>query len=387
MRPILFIALRMLTGDRPKFLGLVLGLAFASFLMAQQIGIFMGFVEACGVWVRQVGRQVDVWVVDPETEMVDDLKQMRNSELERVRSVPGVAFAVPMYKNYAQARLPDGSVYLVRIIGIDDATLIGGPPNMAEGRMEDLRNDQAVIIDADLPAGELLMKKADPPRQVKVGDRLDIFDHSVRIVGTYRKEREFFWGTPVYTTFRRAQAVLPPLRKNTTFILVKAQPGTDPAALCASIRAQTGLGAHTTDQMAWMTTRFVLFKTGILISFGSTALLGCLIGVLISAQLFWSFVHDNLRFFGMLKAVGATQRAMALMVLAQGLLVAVCGMGLGIGLAALLGMAMKGAGLALVLNGPVLAAVAAGVLACTSGAGLLSFWRIARVEPGIVFRS
>ncbi len=385
MAPILFIAHHMLTGDRPKFIGLVFGLAFATFLMAQQLGIFTGFVHMTGVWVREVGAHADVWVVDPETEMVDDLKQMRNGELERVRSIAGVQWAVPMYKNYAQARLPDGSMYLIRLIGIDDATLIGGPVKMQEGQLEDLRQDQAVFIDSNLPEGELLMKKDASPRQLRLGDRLDINDHACRVMGTYAKGKEFFWGTVVYTTFRRAQAIMPPMRKQTTFVLVKAAPGVAPEDLAKRIRDGTGLGALTSAQMESQTVRFVLTKTGILITFGTTAALGCIIGLVICALLFWTFVHDNIKQFGMLKAIGANERMMAVMVFAQAATVAFFGMGIGLGLAVLMAMGAAGK-LAFHLAPLTLAGIGLGVAVCVIGSGLLSFWRIRKIEPGIVFR-
>lgn len=389
MSSILFIALRMLTGDRPKFIGLVFGLSFATFLMAQQLGIFTGFMRMCGVWVREVSAQgVDVWVVDPETEMVDDLKQMRNGELDRVRSIAGVAWAVPMYKNYAQARLPDGSMYLIRLIGVDDATLIGGPPRMKEGQLGDLRQDQAVFINAQSdPRTSLLMKKLAHPRELAVGDRLDINDHACRVVGSYAKEAEFFWGSAVYTTYRRALSIMPPTRKMTTFILVHAAAGADPEALAGRIRGETGLGAFTSAQMEAKTVEFVLLKTGILISFGTTAVMGCLIGLLICALLFWSFVHDNIRQFGMLKAIGATERMMAAMVFIQAGAVAFLGMGVGLGLAAILGTFAAASGkLAFHFAWLTLAGILFGVVVCVGSAGFLSFWRIRNIEPGIVFR-
>jgi putative ABC transport system permease protein len=293
-----------------------------------------------------------------------------------------------MYKNYAQARLPDGSMYLIRLIGLDDATLYGGPSGMIDGDKDALRQDQAVFVDGHLPEGELLMKKAKPPmqvRQIGMGDRLDINDHACRVMGRYEKTREFFWGTVVYTTFSRARAMMPQTRKNTTFILIKAAPGTDPEVLAARIHAATGLGAMTTAQMEWQTITFVLTKTGILVTFGTTAALGCVIGMLICAQLFWSFVHDNVRYFGMLKAIGATEPMMALMVAAQAGTVAFIGLGLGLGLACLMAMATAGK-LAFHLGGLTVLAILAGVFFCTAVAGLVSFLRIRKIEPGIVFR-
>jgi len=41
----LFVALRMLFGDRTKYITLVMGLAFATLLINQQAAIFMGLLK------------------------------------------------------------------------------------------------------------------------------------------------------------------------------------------------------------------------------------------------------------------------------------------------------------------------------------------------------
>ena len=40
-----WIALKMLTGDRAKYLGIIFGVTFASLLMAQQASIFCGLMR------------------------------------------------------------------------------------------------------------------------------------------------------------------------------------------------------------------------------------------------------------------------------------------------------------------------------------------------------
>jgi putative ABC transport system permease protein len=118
------VALKMLIGDRLKYIGLVAGVAFAALLITQQASIFMGFSDQIGVWIR--GTAVgDLWVFDNQVQFDNDFKPMREGELYRIRGIEGVAWAVPMYKNYLQARLPDGTRVLCRVIGLDDATLAG----------------------------------------------------------------------------------------------------------------------------------------------------------------------------------------------------------------------------------------------------------------------
>ena len=68
-------------------------------------------------------------------------------KLFRVRSVEGVAWAVPLYRGLIRARIKDGTMQLCTVIGIDDATLIGGPPRILEGDLHDLKGPDAIIVD------------------------------------------------------------------------------------------------------------------------------------------------------------------------------------------------------------------------------------------------
>ena len=78
---------------------------------------------------------------------IDDIKPLQETELYRVRGVPGVQWAVPLYKGMLKARLDDGSFQSCNVVGLDDASLIGGPAEMVEGKLSDLRASDAVIID------------------------------------------------------------------------------------------------------------------------------------------------------------------------------------------------------------------------------------------------
>src|SRR5688572_28071290 len=141
-----WIALRMLTGDRTKYLGLVFGVTFATLLMTQQVSIFMGILTRTGNQILQV-RDADIWVMDTRVRYLDEAPGLKDSDLLRVRGVPGVAWAVRSYKGIVRARLEDGSTRNVRLTGLDDETLVGGPQEVIAGSLEDLNRPDAVIID------------------------------------------------------------------------------------------------------------------------------------------------------------------------------------------------------------------------------------------------
>jgi len=153
------IALKMLIGDKGKYLGIIMGLTFASLLITQQSSIFTGLMTRTYGSITDLS-QPDIWVMDPKVQFIDDIKPLQDTELFRIRSVPGVEWAVPLYKGLLKARLEDGNYQICNVFGLDDATLIGGPPVMIEGSLSDLRQQDAVIVD-DVGARTRLAK---PPK-------------------------------------------------------------------------------------------------------------------------------------------------------------------------------------------------------------------------------
>src|SRR5438477_331375 len=141
-----FVALKMLTGDRAKYIGIIIGLTFASLLITQQAGIFVGLMSRTYGAITDMGLP-DVWVMDPKVQFFDDTKPMSDTALYRVRGVAGVEWAVPLYKGMIKARLDDGNFQNCIVMGLDDSTLVGGPPEMLEGKLADLRRADAVIVD------------------------------------------------------------------------------------------------------------------------------------------------------------------------------------------------------------------------------------------------
>ena len=88
-----WIALKMLTGDRVKYLGIVAGVTFAALLIAQQASIAIGLLLRTTAQVQDVA-DVDIWVMDPNVQFIDEFKPLTENDLYRVQGVPGVAWAV-----------------------------------------------------------------------------------------------------------------------------------------------------------------------------------------------------------------------------------------------------------------------------------------------------
>ena len=375
------LALKMLLGDRAKYIMLISGLTFASLLMTEQAAIFCGIMQWSGSTLDNVG--APIWVVDPMVEQVNDTEAMRDTDLSRVRSVEGVAWAAPMYQGMLRTRMRDGSFKFVQLIGIDSTTFAGAPTELTQGKLDDLRLPNTVILD-EYGAKKL---SRDPNKPIGVGEVFEINDHEARVVGIC-KTRMSFTGNPyLYTTYDQAVQYAPSVRKTLSCVLAAPQPGQDAAAIARRITEATGLKAYTKREFFWQTVWWYIKNTGIPIAFGATVLIGFVVGLAISSQTFYSFVLENLRNLGALKAMGASDQTLARMIMLQTITVGLIGYGCGVGLATLFGTMCIEKGMPpffMPWQLPAISLVA--ILFICWLAASLGIRKIRSLEPAIVFR-
>lgn len=383
-----YIALKMLVGDRGKYLGIIMGLTFASLIMTQQPAIFVGLMARSYSFITDLGLP-DIWVMDPKVQFVDDIKPLQDTELYRVRGVSGVQWAMPLYKGLIKARLADGAFQTCNVIGLDDATLIGGPPVMLQGRIEDLRRSDGVIVDIDGARDRLAKPPVRPggnPIPLTVGDTLELNDRRAIVVGIAKTTKTFQSQPVVYTTYSRAMLYAPRERKLLSFVLVKAKPGQDLQVLKQRIQTGTGLAAYTQDEFKKLTYEYFLKNTGIPINFGISVTMGFIIGAAIAGQTFYNFTLENLRQFGVLKAMGTGNGMLLRMILLQATLVGSIGYGLGVGLTSLFGYAMRNTILAFKFPWQLLVFSGSGVTLICIFAAFISIRKVIRLEPAVVFK-
>ncbi len=394
-------AIKMLFGDSAKFYGILLGLSFASLLIAQQASIFVGLMSRTFAFIGEVGH-VDLWVFDPTQASVDEQKPLRTTAVSRVRGVSGVEWVAPLYKGLLVATLPDGSRQVCDVIGIDDDTLAGGPVEVVEGSLADLRQPDAVMVEvgssqqqlrfpADLAPGATplpgqIFDAAAPRRSVQVGDVIELNERRARVVGLVHCAETFVAAPTIYTVYSRAKTYAPAARRMTTALLVKASPGTDVDVLAQRIRTETGYAALPPYDYSMRTLGYWMTQTGIPINFGIAIALGFFVGVAIAGQMFYNFTLDNLRYFGAFKAMGASSFTLLSMVALQALVAGVLGLGIGLGAVSAFGLNAAGGKLAFKMLWQIPLLAAGAVLIICILASVLSMWKVLRLDSADVFK-
>jgi putative ABC transport system permease protein len=373
----------MLTGDRAKYLALIFAIAFSTFLLENQTSIFCGILRRTSSQIRDV-TEASVWVMNRNTEYFEQTKSLKDTDVDRVRGVDGVDWAVKLYKGSPVARTLAGKFASAICIGVDDATLIGAPRKMLLGSWERLREPDSVVIDK---AGYMLLFPNEP---IELGRTLELNDHKVTIVGISDASPPFVSWPVLHARYSLAINFVGHERTELSYVLVKPQPGVDVKKLCQRIDSQTGLSARTSTQFEWDCVWYYIKNTGIPVNFGITITIALIVGAVVAGQTFYLFTVENLRQFGALKAIGVTNWRLVGMVLLQAAAVGLIGFSIGTGMAgeffnffAFHNMPTRG----IILMWQSVALTGGCIFFVVLLASVLSLRKVLVLEPAIVFRS
>lgn len=416
------VAMKMLFGDRAKYVGLLFGVTFTSFLVTFATSYLCGFLTRGFALIAEDPR-ADVWVMDPAVEGTELTTNIPDSALDRVRSVDGVLSATPLALATADARFPNGRFQSFQLIGVDDATLIGLPLLQNGVSPTVLRTPDAVVVASGgtegkletpslaadqwpygqphlgVPAREqtastfyrlipdsLKPNLSIPTRELAAGDELLVNDHRV-IVRAQAKALPRYPPRPLmYTTISNASRMLLPERHLLTFVLAKATPGVSPRELAERIQAQTGLKARSSDDFETDTVNWFLINSEDVGDMASMVSIAMLVGLGVTGVMLYMFTTDSLKQYAVLKAMGADSQLLLTMIFVQSGLCAVLGTGLGLGLCAIVGqiaIVEFDYPFRMMWFTPVLGSLM--VIVVSIAAAAISARPVLKLEPGVVF--
>ncbi|MFO0680405.1 MAG: ABC transporter permease [Sandaracinus sp.] len=368
------LALRMMFHDRAKLVGTLLGVIFATVLVNQQLGVFLGLLGKNTMFVDNAG--ADIWVVPPSTQTLQGGSPISLYTLDQARVVPGVAWAEPLLYGTAIMQRPDGGRESVTLVGTRLGHLAGGPWNLVAGDVSALAYPDTVIFE-------------DSQREKLGGLNLG----SVRELGGHRViVGGFTWGlnpfAPPYAfaELETAREILHTPADQTTFVLVRVAPGADVHAVQQALAARLPNTLVITRDEFHTSIVSYLIRAQLGISFGTSTAFAVIVGFVIVSLSMFSAVVDNVREFGTLKATGATTFDLAKLLFVQALSYAFLGTTIGMFLVTRMAEGIRSANLALVLPPELYVGTYVLMALLCLFASVLALWRVRNVEPGMVFR-
>src|SRR5262245_5045178 len=174
------LAIRNLTKDVTRLTLTLVGVTFAVVLIFFDLGAYFGFVRAFSLLIDK--SQADIWLTLKNNVNFDSSRPFSENKLWRVRQVKGIEWAEPVAKGWSLIKLRNGGTDTIMVVGIEPNSRIGWPWKMRSGNVRDLAIDNTIILDesAAVKLGEL-----------NVGDKVEVFDTRVKIVGLAEEVRTF----------------------------------------------------------------------------------------------------------------------------------------------------------------------------------------------------
>ena len=372
------IARKILLHDKLRFVITVSGVTFAVTLVLVQMGLFRGILSHASITIEKAN--ADLWVTSRNTANVDFCGTFSEDYLHRIRSVPGVARADNLIVWYLRLRLPTGASEGVMLYGLKDFTGWNIPWSLAAGDLTTLRCGNYFFLDA---SG---VRRFGP---FAVGDYREIMGRRMKIIGLTR-EAESFTTTPVgFVDFHRLQEMDPyNLKGKTTYILVRLAPGADRSAVRQEIQKRLPYNdVRTQAEWVSISRRYWVVSTGLGLNMFLTVFLGCLVGVVIVAQTLYTSTLDHYREFATVKAIGGSNADIYRILIKQAILAAVAGFAVGWLLSYAVRPVMAQLGLTVGIDPRFVGLVFVGTVVLCVSASLVSFRKVATMDPVLVFRA
>ena len=372
------LATKSLLHDKLRFLITVVGVAFAVTLVFVQVGLFLGLMDNASVTIEHI--DADLWVTSHNTANVDFAHTFPETYVKRVRAIPGVARADNLIVWFMNIALPNGAVEGTEVYALEDFGKWNMPWNLAEGNLSDLRRGNYFVLDSSA------MKRWGTFR---VGDYREILGRRLKIIGRTVDAKSFTTTPLTFLDYRLAQSLNPSdLRGHTTYILVKLAPGADVNAVKDEIRRRLPYNdVFTRDEWAKRSRAYWVESTGLGLNMYLTVFLGCLVGIVVVAQTLYTSTMEHIKEFGTVKAIGGGNADIYAILGKQATIAAVAGFALGAVQAYALAPVMTKIDLKLVIPNQLLLAVFFGSILLCLSAAMISFRKVASIDPALVFRA
>jgi putative ABC transport system permease protein len=371
------LALKTLLFDRLRFFITVSGVAFAVTLVFVQAGLFAGILGNASVTIRNL--DAELWITPKNTANVDFANTFPESYLDRVRSVPGVARADNLIVYFMFMTLPSGARESVEVYAMENFKRWNFPWHVRAGELDDLKRGKFIFMD------DSAMRRFGP---FAIGDYREVQDTRLRIVGRTTDALSFTTTPLVFMDYRLAQRMNADMLKGrTSYVVVKLAAGADLETVRAEIRRRLPYNdVYTRAEWADHSESYWIDSTGIGLNMYLTVFLGVLVGVVVVTQTLYTSTMEHIREYGTVKAIGGGNADIYRIIGKQAVIAAVLGYGIGAAMAWGTGTMVARLGLNMTLTPTLLVVVFLGAFALCLAAALVSFRKVANIDPAMVFR-
>lgn len=370
------LAWKNLIQDRSRLAVMLIGVTLAVVLMLIQSGLYFGYMQTCSSMIDYCPG--DFWVVPEGTMNGDAVMPFPEEVADRVRAVPGVAWAEGITHGWAAMKLPDGAMLWGQVVGFNPDSRVGAPREIVTGRITDLHRPGTYFVDeASLP----LLQGA------RVGDILENSGQRMELVGVSRGRKSSSTYPILYSSADTAQDQTWNLERKIQFVVAGLAPGADREEVRWRLESLGHYDIHTPAGYSDIVRSYWARKTGIGLGIGTTMVLGFLVGLVIAGQTMYASTVERIREYATLKAMGATNCEVSAILWTQAGIISVVGYICGSLLASLFQDSSAAELIAIVFTPWTFVLIFIATVIMCFLASLLSVLRLFRLDPATVFRT
>lgn len=312
-------ALKIVVREPGRFLPAVLAITFSAVLVSMQSGMLLGFLRTSSRPIENV--RADLWVGSRDLPALGFSHAVEETWYGRIASQPEVRTVEPYVYGITMWHRDDGGLEQCYVVGTRLA-------ENAIGTLTDLNAEQRAHLSRVGTVGLY-----DPDRKLLgltkgVGAVGEIGGHRVEVAAVIEGESKAAGLMPgLVCSLRTAHRLLPALRLDqTTYLIAACHDGQDAEKVARRLEGRyPDMAVFTRQEMAQRTQRYWLTKTraGLVLAF--SAILGLLVGAVITSQTFYSATAASWRELSVLRALGIPSRHVIGMLLTQALVVGLAG--------------------------------------------------------------
>jgi putative ABC transport system permease protein len=377
----LWLAFKILFQERGRLIITLIGIVFSTVLTLMEVAIYIGMMgNATGV-VRHT--DADIWIMSKNVPNFDFSQPFPAYRIDRVRALYQVLWAEKIHVWFAFLKLHDGRREQAEVIGFNPDTGIGGPWSMSVGTPALVKGGHYMIMDTsarqrlgDLQIGSLW--------------ELNLFkEQSFKLVGLSNGVVSFTTIPVVFTSYNEVERSLAntDFADQTSFIVAKLK---DPSMLDAVVRTLRQQlpenDVYTRQAFINRAVEYWTVQTGMGMAFFLTAILAVIIGGAIVGQTIYAGTMEHLRDYGTLKAMGARNRDINLVIFSQASTSAVIGYAMGVIITLVMRGAITGAGVPMQTPLSLFVILFVVIVLTCLAAAYVSVRKVKTLDPVMVFR-
>jgi putative ABC transport system permease protein len=368
-------AIQTLWFERRRYMAGMLAVAFSAVLMAVQGGVLVGLVATVSAPVDV--SEAQIWIAAKHTPSADNGGPISNRFRNRLLMIPDVAQTDEYVQEFTRWWNPRAGTVLVILCG----------QNLSDRGLGPLAQLSPELMVALSEPGAVAIDRTDKEKLgvEKLGDVAEIHGYKVRVVG-FLNNMPSMTGCYVFCSIPTAKKMLFYKDYEATYILARATSEDKVAPIMNALREIPDIDVLSKNEFSAQSRWYWILKTKSGLAVGFTALLGLLVGAVVTSQTLYSATASMLRELAVLKSLGVPGWRMNLFVLQQSLVIGLVGLAIGLPLAVAFQWMGILIGTQIDIPMSLLAATAAIVLGVALGSGLLALRSLFNVDPAELLR-